>query len=77
MPPDSEDEPPFKGLHYFDQNDAAIFFGREREIGDAKELLEQARRYGETGLLLVLGASGSGKSSLVRAGLVPRLRADR
>lgn len=68
---------PYPGLLAFEEADAAIFFGREREIGDAKELLEQARRYGETGLLLVLGASGSGKSSLVRAGLLPRLRADR
>ena len=39
-------------------------------------LLNRLRRLGETRLMMVLGASGTGKSSLVRAGLVPRLRHD-
>ena len=67
---------PYPGLLAFEEQDAAVFFGREREVGEALELLNRSRRYGEPGLILVLGASGSGKSSLVRAGLVPRLKAD-
>ena len=65
---------PYPGLLAFTERDAAIFFGREREIGEVTELLNRSRRYGQPGLVLVLGASGSGKSSLVRAGLIPRLR---
>jgi WD40 repeat protein len=67
---------PYPGLLAFEERDAAVFFGREQEIDEATELLNQADRYGERSLLMVLGASGSGKSSLVRAGVVPRLRAD-
>ncbi len=61
-------EPPFKGLAHFDEADAHCFFGRERLIA---ELLAYLR---EHSLLVVIGASGSGKSSLVRAGLIPALR---
>ena len=65
---------PYPGLLAFQEADAAIFFGREREVGEATEILNRSRRYGQPGLMLMLGASGSGKSSLVRAGLIPRLR---
>jgi WD40 repeat protein len=58
---------PYKGLARFEPSDAAYFFGRERL---AAELV--ARLVG-TGLLGVIGPSGSGKSSLVRAGLLPAL----
>jgi WD40 repeat protein/DNA-binding SARP family transcriptional activator len=61
-------EPPFKGLLYFDEADAANFFGRDQLTA---RLVAQLR--GHT-LLVVVGASGSGKSSLVRAGVVPALR---
>jgi WD40 repeat protein/DNA-binding SARP family transcriptional activator len=57
-------EPPYRGLEYFDVGDAALFFGRERLTA---RLVERIRR---TRLLAVVGASGSGKSSLVRAGLI-------
>ena len=61
-------ECPFRGLSPFEEDDAPLFFGRERETGLLVEKLRDAR------FLAVLGASGSGKSSLVRAGLVPALR---
>ena len=60
---------PFPGLRSFTKEDAPIFFGRGRET----DLL--VKRLGEPGcrFLAVLGASGSGKSSLIAAGLIPRL----
>lgn len=63
---------PYKGLRAFSEEDAADFFGRE---GQVRALLERLDSRGADGRLLVLvGPSGSGKSSLVRAGLVPALR---
>jgi serine/threonine-protein kinase len=63
---------PFKGLNAFQEKDEADFFGRET-------LTEQLlTRLGETGeasrFLAVVGPSGSGKSSVVKAGLIPALR---
>ena len=66
--------PPYPGLLAFDEKDAAIFFGRDDEIGTGLDRLNQMQRYGGAGLMLVLGGSGSGKSSMVRAGMLPRLR---
>jgi hypothetical protein len=60
---------PFPGLAAFDITDSDVYFGRDAEIAEA------ARRVAETGFLAVVGPSGSGKSSFVRAGLVPALRA--
>jgi WD40 repeat protein/class 3 adenylate cyclase len=60
---------PYKGLATFEVEDAAYFFGRERLVG------ELAARTVGVGLLGVVGASGSGKSSAVLAGLVPSLAA--
>lgn len=60
-------EPPYKGLHYFDAEDADLFFGREK-VTDV--LLQHLR---SSSIAVVVGASGSGKSSIVRAGLVPAL----
>ena len=60
--------PPYKGLTYFTEEDEHLFFGR-------KALSEKiANRLQNTHFLAVIGASGSGKSSLLRAGVVPRLR---
>ncbi|GHJ37372.1 XRE family transcriptional regulator [Streptomyces sp. TS71-3] len=59
--------PPYAGLAAFQPEDADWFFGRERLV---QELAEKLRRHR---FVAVLGASGSGKSSLLRAGLVPRL----
>src|SRR5260221_1616222 len=58
---------PYRGLDRFEDRDKALFFGRDQLI---KSLLTQLS---STSILLVLGASGSGKSSLIRAGLLPAL----
>ena len=60
---------PYRGLRVFGEEDAQFFFGRDREI---QRLLEKLK---SSTFVAVLGPSGSGKSSLVRAGLVPELRA--
>ena len=60
---------PYPGLRPFDADYAQWFFGRDRQIS---ELIERLRSHRFVG---VLGLSGSGKSSLVRAGVLPALRA--
>ena len=71
--PDTPIEPrhdvsPYRGLWVFEEQHAPFFFGRE---ADVQQLLERLR----TGrFVAIVGASGSGKSSLARAGLVPALR---
>lgn len=62
------DEPaPYRGLLRFEAEHARFFFGREREQAELLNLLGQKQ------FVAVVGASGSGKSSLVRAGLLPKL----
>ena len=58
---------PYRGLRAFDSQDADFYFGRSATVDEA------LRRINEHALLLVVGPSGSGKSSFVRAGLVPAL----
>jgi WD40 repeat protein/DNA-binding SARP family transcriptional activator len=66
---------PYKGLRTFDTSDAALFVGREQLTADlAARLLVADAQHGR--FLAVIGASGSGKSSLLRAGLIPALCAD-
>lgn len=65
---------PFRGLAAFGVKHAPVFFGRSRDTAKAVERLKDAAEKG-CPFLLVDGASGAGKSSLVRAGLVPRLTA--
>ena len=65
---------PFRGLAPFEAEHAAVFFGRDRVIDEARRRLAGAAERG-TPFLLIVGASGSGKSSLARAGLIPRLTA--
>jgi len=60
---------PYRSLDAFTEADAEFFFGRQRVVG---RLLGSLRR--EPRFLAVLGPSGSGKSSLVQAGLIPQLR---
>ncbi|HYH84935.1 MAG TPA: ATP-binding protein, partial [Pyrinomonadaceae bacterium] len=59
---------PFPGLRPFETNEYRLFFGREGQSDALIERLQRAR------FLAVVGTSGSGKSSLVRAGLLPALR---
>ena len=65
---------PFRGLAAFGAKHAPVFFGRSRDITKAVDRLKDAAEK-DCPFLLVDGASGAGKSSLVRAGLVPRLTA--
>jgi len=65
---------PFRGLAAFGAKHAPVFFGRSRDITKVIDRLKDAAEKG-CPFLLVDGASGAGKSSLVRAGLVPRLTA--
>ena len=68
---------PYPGLEVFEEKDAPIYFGRDNEVQTLQQTLESLRREGHgKHLVLVLGASGSGKSSLVRAGVVPLLKRD-
>ena len=66
-PPPYDERSPFRGLESFEPEHSDFFFGRETLI---PKLLEKIRSYP---FLAVLGASGSGKSSLVKAGLLPDL----
>jgi WD40 repeat protein len=63
---------PFRGLESYEFEHAPIFFGRNAGVTKATEQLAGNARSGRA-FLLVSGASGSGKSSLVKAGIVPRL----
>jgi WD40 repeat protein/DNA-binding SARP family transcriptional activator len=60
---------PFKGLEFFDRGDASYFFGRERIVADV------LARLADSSLVGILGPSGIGKSSLIRAGVLSALRA--
>ncbi len=67
---------PYRGLCFFDESDADLFFGREVLVARLVERVREMARSvaGDPPVLAVVGASGSGKSSLVRAGVVPALR---
>ncbi|MCL4261641.1 MAG: WD40 repeat domain-containing protein [Anaerolineae bacterium] len=71
-------ESPFKGLLAFQEEDEAIFYGRETLTTDLLHRLAPSPSQGEGrdggAFLALVGASGSGKSSVVRAGLLPALR---
>ena len=63
---------PFKGLASFDENDRHLFYGRDRVVADlAQRAADPAQR-----LLVVVGPSGTGKSSVIKAGLLPQLKDD-
>jgi KaiC/GvpD/RAD55 family RecA-like ATPase len=59
---------PYKRLDYYGENDRPLFFGRDQEIERLAALIHAHR------LVLLYGASGTGKTSLLRAGVIPRLR---
>lgn len=66
-PPLNLDNNPYRGLESYEKQHAELFFGREEAIADLEKRIETQN------LTLVLGASGTGKSSLVKAGLLPKL----
>ncbi|MFN2641833.1 MAG: protein kinase, partial [Actinomycetota bacterium] len=66
--PPSPSESPYRGLLAFEPDDGALYFGRETVIADLASRAAAGRH------VAVVGASGSGKSSLVRAGLIPAVR---
>jgi WD40 repeat protein/type II secretory pathway predicted ATPase ExeA len=81
--PPPDERCPYRGLQVFEEEHADFFYGREALVGQLLNRLEPIGVNPESAaarsaqFLAVVGASGSGKSSLVRAGLVPTLRRER
>jgi class 3 adenylate cyclase len=76
-PPEGDrDRAPYRGLKSLETVDAGIFFGRDAPIAEGMERIRALSATGRTRLLVVLGASGAGKSSYLRAGLLPQLAHD-
>src|SRR5262249_2146889 len=68
---------PYRGLDTFREEDSAFFFGRGSADDPASTIGQLVRKVREHPLVMVIGRSGSGKSSLIYAGLMPALRRDR
>lgn len=68
IPPAPIPGSPYKRLDYYGENDRPLFFGRDQEIERLAALIHAHR------LVLLYGASGTGKTSLLRAGVIPRLK---
>lgn len=68
------DRIPYPGLEAYDEDEAAVYFGREVQAAELTRRLHASAGSPADRFLLLTGASGSGKSSLVRAGVMPRLR---
>lgn len=71
------DRSPYPGLSAFTEQDASVFFGRDEQVSELVRRLHELGLDGADRFVCVTGASGSGKSSLVHAGVVPRLRRGR
>ena len=69
---------PYRGWEPFEDIDAGVFFGRDAAIARGLQALREMRRWPsrQKALFVVLSPSGSGKSSFLRAGLIPRLQRD-
>ncbi len=63
---------PYRGLSAFEEQDAPFFFGRRTAVADVLKRMSLCAQ--GTGLLVVSGVSGAGKSSLLRAGVLPQIR---
>lgn len=74
-PPNDLNRLPYRGLKALEAEDAAVFFGREAPLIRALDTLRRMEASGEQHFV-ILGASGAGKSSFLRAGLWPRLKRD-
>ena len=75
-PANDPNRPPYRGLRPLEADDAGIFFGRDAPVIEALDRLRGLREAAPPRLLVILGASGAGKSSFLRAGLLPRLLRD-
>ncbi|GAA3736942.1 hypothetical protein GCM10022205_23650 [Spinactinospora alkalitolerans] len=68
---------PYPGLEAFDEDEAAVFFGRDAQAEEVVRRLNDSASDPSTRFMTVVGASGSGKSSFAQAGVLPRLRGQR
>ena len=75
-PKHDPDRAPYRGLKALEAEDAGIFFGREAPTIAALDRLRGLREAAPPRFLVILGASGAGKSSFLRAGLIPRFERD-
>jgi uncharacterized caspase-like protein len=76
-PPETDPKrAPYRGLRPLEADDAGIFFGREAPVIEAIDRMRGLREATPPRLMVILGASGAGKSSFLRAGLLPRLGRD-
>ena len=73
-PPSDPERAPYRGWEPLESTDAAVFFGRDAQILRALDAVRGMRLSGVNSLFVVLGPSGTGKSSFLRAGVLPRLR---
>lgn len=74
LPTWTQDKSPFPGLVSFTEEYASQFYGREQKIVEVCNKVEEAEQGGKYPFLIVTGSSGVGKSSLLKAGVVPELR---
>ena len=75
-PADDPSRSPYRGLEYFDEIDAGVFFGRDAVINKGLDTLRRMRAGQGERILALVGPCGIGKSSFLRAGLLARLRRD-
>ena len=75
-PEDEAARAPYRGLEPLEAKDAGVFFGRDAPVVEALDALRGLREAVCPRLFVILGASGAGKSSFLRAGLLPRLARD-
>ena len=74
VPKGVEPRNPYKGLHAFTEKDAGDFFGRSTLVATLTHTLSERLQPERPRFLAVLGVSGAGKSSVVMAGLIPKLK---
>ncbi|MDT5094475.1 MAG: hypothetical protein QOH60_3838 [Mycobacterium sp.] len=75
-PRDDPMRAPYRGWLPFEAQDAPVFFGRDAEIASALRKFDELYSSGGNRLFVILGPSGTGKSSFLRAGILPRLDFD-